>query len=285
LAILAYDWFARRQNQLILRVAARSGAIVFSHFPAAIRRQLIEDYTEREYAEVKTDTQVEKCSNKKMLLSKPIAEFFPSTTVLFADLAGFTTWSSERQPQQVFMLLETIYRTFDNIAQSTGVYKVETIGDCYVAVTGLPDPQPDHAIVMAIFARECIDQMQKLLPNLSNYFGPETLKLSLRVGMHSGSVTAGVLRGDKAQFQLFGETVAIASKMEQWGSPNGIHVSQATADLLSMGDKGPWLAANTLRDGEATYWVALKDQEYSSLNEIVFDNDSSSGSGCLKSCP
>ena len=67
--------------------------------------------------------------------SDPIADFFPSATVLFMDIAGFTAWSSSREPTQVFILLETIYRSFDKIASRRGVFKVETIGDCYVAGT------------------------------------------------------------------------------------------------------------------------------------------------------
>jgi preprotein translocase subunit SecG len=70
----------------------------------------------------------------------PIADLFPETTIMFADISGFTAWSSEREPSQVFYLLETLYRAFDQLASRLGVFKVDTIGDCYVAVTGLPDP-------------------------------------------------------------------------------------------------------------------------------------------------
>lgn len=72
---------------------------------------------------------------------------------MFADISGFTAWSSAREPAQVFKLLETIYRSFDKLARKRNVFKVETIGDCYVAVTGLPQPQPDHAIIMAKVGR------------------------------------------------------------------------------------------------------------------------------------
>jgi class 3 adenylate cyclase len=78
------------------------------------------------------------------------------TTVMFADLVGFTAWSSVREPAQVFTLLETIYSAFDKIVKRRNVFKVETIGDCYVAVTGLPEARKDHAVVMARFAYECL---------------------------------------------------------------------------------------------------------------------------------
>jgi hypothetical protein len=88
----------------------------------------------------KNDTEIDIAS-----LEKPIADLYPDTTVYFADIAGFTSWSSQRDPEQVFTLLQAVYKTFDDEAKKRGVFKVETIGDCYMAVTGLPDPQEDHA--------------------------------------------------------------------------------------------------------------------------------------------
>ena len=70
-------------------------------------------------------------------LDDPIADLFQETTIMFADISGFTAWSSEREPSQVFFPLETLYRAFDQLASRLGVFKVETIGDCYVAVTGI----------------------------------------------------------------------------------------------------------------------------------------------------
>lgn len=87
------------------------------------------------------------------------------------------------------------------------MYKVETIGDMYVAVCGLPDPRKDHAVVMAKFATECLTRMYNILSKLEGHLGPGTGDLSMRFGLHSGPVTAGVLRGQKSRFQLFGDTV------------------------------------------------------------------------------
>lgn len=172
--------------------------------------------------------------------SEPIADLFPHTTIMFADIVGFTAWSSEREPHQVFQLLETIYRAFDQLANRLGVFKVETIGDCYVAVAGLPEPNQDHAVVMAVFARECLDQMKELCKKLEVFLGPGTADLALRVGLHSGPVTAGVLRGNKSRFQLFGDTMNTASRMESNSIRNMIHLSQQTADLLSNAGKEHW---------------------------------------------
>ena len=117
---------------------------------------------------------------------RPIADLFPHTTVMFADIAGFTKWSSDRDPAHVFTLLQTVYHAFDRIAKKRGVFKVETIGDCYVAVTGLPDPQEDHAIRMAKFSQDCMKKMAELVQKLKETLGEDTAELCMRFGLHSG---------------------------------------------------------------------------------------------------
>ena len=112
-----------------------------------------------------------------------------------------------REPSQVFTLLEAVYNEFDAIAKQRGVYKVETVGDCYVAVTGVPRPQKEHALTIVRFARDILKKMKSVTANLEVSLGPDTGKLDLRIGIHSGPVTAGVLRGERARFQLFGDTV------------------------------------------------------------------------------
>jgi class 3 adenylate cyclase len=115
---------------------------------------------------------------------------------------GFTAWASEREPTQVFVLLESIYGAFDSVAHKRRIFKVETIGDCYVACAGLPVARDDHAVAAARFAADCLRKFQELTKKLEGELGPGTSNLGLRVGLHSGSVTAGVLRGDKARFQV-----------------------------------------------------------------------------------
>lgn len=89
-----------------------------------------------------------------------------------ADIEGFTAWSSTREPAQVFNLLETVYGAFDEIARRRGIFKVETVGDCYVAVCGLPEPRKDHAIAMIRFARDCLARMSSLSQQLEITLGP-----------------------------------------------------------------------------------------------------------------
>lgn len=160
---------------------------------------------------------------------------------MFADMVGFTAWSSEREPEEVFLLLEAVYERFDLIANQLGVFKVETIGDCYMAAVGLPQPNRHHAVVAAQFAVECLHVMKEVTTNLETQLGPGTASIGLRVGLHSGTVTGGVLRGERSRFQLFGDTVNTASRMESNGVPGRIQVSQATADLLIASGKQHWL--------------------------------------------
>lgn len=110
-----------------------------------------------------------------------------------------------------------------------------------VAVSGLPEPRSDHAIVMARFAQDTLMTVQHMVRQLELSLGPDTGELGVRIGIHSGVVTAGVLRGDRARFQLFGDTVNTTARMETMGQKNRIHLSQDTADLLVAAGKGHWL--------------------------------------------
>ena len=194
-------------------------------------------------------------------LSRPIAEMFPDVTVIFADISGFTAWSSEREPIQVFQLLEALYAAFDEAGKRLGVFKVETIGDCYVAVLGLPSPHKAHALVMCRFAHEIHQCMSDLTKRLEIQLGPGTSDLRLRIGLHSGSVIAGVLRGTKSRFQLFGDTMNTAARMESTGERGKTQVSEATADSLTATGKRHWLIprkelVKAKGKGELqTYWV------------------------------
>ena len=147
-------------------------------------------------------------------------------------------------------------QAFDEIAKKRRVFKVETIGDCYVAVTGLPDPRRDHAVAMCRFSRDCLNKMHALTKQLEVTLGPDTGDLDLRVGLHSGPVTAGVLRGERSRFQLFGDTMNTASRMESTGTPGRIQLSKDTADLLAEAGKADWTEAREgtiYAKGKGTY--------------------------------
>lgn len=133
---ILYDCMVERRQKAVMKSAQQSGKLVHSLFPEAVRDQL---YKEQE---AKNKTATWQASDHGGIANKQaIAKEYPETTIFFADLVGFTKWSSTRTPAEVFQLLEALYGEFDAVATKRGVFKVETIGDCYVAVTGLPEPQ------------------------------------------------------------------------------------------------------------------------------------------------
>jgi class 3 adenylate cyclase len=269
-----YDRMVRRRQIKIMKSATQTDDLVASLFPHNVRGRLFQqdqDGSTQVGTDGLTSTSPSQVARRPLYGgTNPIADLFPSCTVIFIDIANFTPWCSEREPSQVFVLLETLYSAFDTIAQHVGVFKVETIGDSYVAVAGLPTPCRDHASVMAMFGHLCLLKMNELVKELEVTLGPSTGDLRARCGLHSGPVTAGVLRGTKARFQLFGDTVNTASRLQSAGAPNRIHTSQQTAMILASSDKSEWVAPRNDRvrlKGKGslqTYW----------LNPPFEDNDS-----------
>ena len=121
-------------------------------------------------------------------------------------LVGFTKWSSERSPNEVFKLLELLFWEFDDVAARLKIFKLGTIGDCYIAVTGIPEPVQDHAVLLTQFAFEVRDKCREVCARLESE-GLDTARLDMRFGIHSGDTTAGILRGTKSRFELFGDTI------------------------------------------------------------------------------
>jgi class 3 adenylate cyclase len=160
---------------------------------------------------------------------------------MFADIVGFNAWSSEREPHQIFQLLEILYQKFDLIAQQMGIVKIESNGDSYIAVAGLLEHKSNHAITMARFSVECKLAMSTVIEEMELILGPGTADLGIRFGLHSGPVIAGILHEVRQRLQLFGDTVNIASRLEATSSSGSIHVSQETASLIAFGGMKNWL--------------------------------------------
>lgn len=156
---------------------------------------------------------------------RTIAERHEDVTVLFADLVGFTALVKTTGPVELVELLNDLFSRFDRMAGRLGLEKIKTIGDCYLVVGGLPEPLPNHAILVA-------DMASEMLNALAEFNRERGLKLKLRLGMHTGPVVAGVIGHQKFAYDLWGATVNLASRLQTSGLPNRIHLSAATAELL-----------------------------------------------------
>jgi len=155
-----------------------------------------------------------------------IVDSYEDCTVLFADLAGFTSWAAQQPPTRVVEVLNTIFTAFDELASRFGLEKIKTIGDAYMAVAGVPEPNPYHAEAAAEMALE-------LLRVLEEMDRQHDLHLRMRVGLNSGPVLAGVIGRHKFSYDLWGDTVNLASRLENMAEPGTILIGPRTAQKLS----------------------------------------------------
>ncbi|XP_011665380.2 uncharacterized protein LOC115918082 [Strongylocentrotus purpuratus] len=158
------------------------------------------------------------------------AENFTAATILFSDIVGFTRICSESSPLQVVDMLNNVYTNFDSRIDTYNVYKVETIGDAYMVVSGVPQRNGNkHASEIALMALDLLNCIKGLvIPHR-----PGT-KMTLRIGIHTGPVVAGIVGSKMPRYCLFGETVNIASKMESNGLPNRIQISDDCHRILKI---------------------------------------------------
>ncbi|MEQ8963761.1 MAG: adenylate/guanylate cyclase domain-containing protein [Coleofasciculus sp. C2-GNP5-27] len=155
-----------------------------------------------------------------------IADYFENVSVLFADMVGFTQLSAQVSPRELVVKLNAIFSQFDQLTEQYGLEKIKTIGDGYMVAAGLPIPRDDHADVsleMALAMQESMNQLRQKTGD----------PLSLRIGIHTGSVVAGVIGTKKFSYDLWGDTVNTASRMEQQGVSNCIQIAEATYQQLS----------------------------------------------------
>ncbi|OLT61972.1 adenylate/guanylate cyclase domain-containing protein [Moorena bouillonii] len=156
---------------------------------------------------------------------RTLAESFEDVTVLFADLVDFTKLSTQTSPTELVEILNVIFSEFDQLAEEHGVEKIKTIGDAYMAVAGLPKACKYHADAIAKMALD----MQKLI---AQYNAQTNHNFRLRIGINSGPVVAGVIGIKKFSYDLWGDTVNMASRMESQGIPGGIQVTVTTYEKL-----------------------------------------------------
>jgi class 3 adenylate cyclase len=154
-----------------------------------------------------------------------IADGFPDVTVLFADIVNFTPLSQGITPAAVVQLLDELFSVFDQLAQRHGLEKIKTIGDAYMVVGGLPDPRPDHAQAVAEMALA-------MRQEVARHAGPAGRPLQVRIGIDTGPVVAGVIGRSKFSYDLWGDTVNTASRMESQGLAGCIQVTERTYQRL-----------------------------------------------------
>jgi adenylate cyclase len=154
-----------------------------------------------------------------------IAELYPETTVLFADLAAFTPWARSTDPGRVVGFLDELFTRFDRQAASRGVEKIKTIGDAYMAVAGAPLPRADHAAVM-------VDLGVALIAEAEEASRRDSVPLELRVGIASGPVVGGVIGQRRILFDLWGDTANTAARMQAAGIAGRVHLAPSTSGLV-----------------------------------------------------
>jgi class 3 adenylate cyclase len=157
-----------------------------------------------------------------------IADRFSDVTVLFADLVDFTRRSQRITPEQLVQVLNELFSVFDQVAQRHGLEKIKTVGDAYMVAAGLPDPRPDHAEAVAEMALAIRDEVARRSD-------PSGQPLQVRIGIDSGPVVAGVIGTSKFSYDLWGDTVNTASRMESYGVAGCIQVTARTYRRLKDG--------------------------------------------------
>ena len=194
------------------------------------RQQLQEQHAKLEKEQEKTERLLlnilpRSVSERLKAGENRIADAHAEVSVLFADLVGFTQLSKGLSAPRLVEMLDQIFSEFDAIVGRLGVEKIKTIGDCYMLVGGVPEPREDHAVAVVQTGLAMLQAMQRI----NQEHGTQ---LQIRVGVNSGPVVAGVIGMHKFTYDLWGNTVNIASRMESTGTPGRIHVSTRTAQLL-----------------------------------------------------
>jgi class 3 adenylate cyclase len=228
----AEDYLTKPPHQTLLRARVTT----------SLEKKRLRDLDKLRFAQLQAEkelVEIEKEKSERLLLNilpgaiagrlkggeKNIANGHTTVSVMFADLCGFTALSRKTNPADLVTMLNGIFTAFDTIVEKHGVEKIKTIGDCYMMVGGLPTHRDDHAQVVAAAALEMVEALDRL--NEQN--GTE---LKMRVGIHTGPVVAGVIGKIKFTYDLWGDTVNVASRMESSGMPGMVHLSEQTEQEL-----------------------------------------------------
>jgi adenylate cyclase len=220
------EWFT--STMLALNVTV-GGTIVFTLlalFAAQRRNALAALRVEQAKAEnLLLNILPQSIADKLKADSQTIADQFSSASILFADVVDFTPLSERLPPAEVVGLLDYLFSHFDQLVERHGLEKIKTIGDCYMVASGVPSPRPDHARALALMALD----MQAAMRSVDEV---GHLGLRLRIGINSGPVVAGVIGRKRFLYDLWGDAVNTASRMESHGTSGQIQITRATKELL-----------------------------------------------------
>ena len=162
--------------------------------------------------------------------SKLISMDNPEISVLFADIVSFTVMSEKTSSEKIVGFLNDMFSKFDDLTESYGVEKIKTIGDSYMVVAGMPVARKDHALILFNLAKE----MVKISATFNDHNGNP---IKLRIGLNSGPAVSGVIGKSKFAFDVWGDTINTAARLESYGSPNCVHMTRATYELLKNKEK------------------------------------------------
>ena len=154
-----------------------------------------------------------------------IADSFTSASILFADVADFTPLAERIPPVRVVEMLDQLFGHFDALAEQYGVEKIKTIGDCYMAAAGIPTPRPDHARTLGLLGLDMLEAVRQ-------HGAVGSLGFELRIGINSGPVVAGIIGRKRFLYDLWGDAVNTAGRMQTEGIPGRIQITRATYELL-----------------------------------------------------
>jgi adenylate cyclase len=212
-------WFST--TMLALNVVV-GGAVVFTLLAVFARQR--QDAQER--AEILLLNILPRSIADKLKTNpQTIADSFTSASILFADVADFTPMAERASPVRVVEMLDQLFGHFDELAERYDVEKIKTLGDCYMAAAGIPSPRPEHAHCLALMALDMLDAVRE-----QGAVG--SLGFELRIGINSGPVVAGVIGRKRFLYDLWGDAVNTAGRMQSDGMPGRIQITRATYELL-----------------------------------------------------
>jgi adenylate cyclase len=221
------DWFTSIMLALNIAVGGTMVFTLLALFAKQRSEALAALRVEQEKAEnLLLNILPESIADRLKAENQPIADQFGSASILFADVVDFTPWSERLSPDEVVGCLDHLFSHFDDLAERHGLEKIKTIGDCYMVAAGVPEPRPDHARALALMALDMLEAMRA--EGEAGHLG-----LELRIGINSGPVVAGVIGRKRFLYDLWGDAVNTASRMEHFGTPGRIQITRATYELLT----------------------------------------------------